>query len=271
MMKKLIIIFAIFLTGNLVNAQDLSYGGEISVGAATINTGNSANTLNILVDSCNCLKMFHISSKSGLSYSFGAFAEYNISEKIKLGINGNYLSTSFQINTIHMFDEVDREIMNANNNLTIGSLNLPLYVKYIILPDNDVYIKVGGGFNIITNGKVKTEETLTTEVYNSSGTFISSSNGSTVEYKANLDYSTSVNIFALFGAGIELNNNIEIGVDYILPFSENSIYTTDQDYDTKTHKGNVFTETFINELKTTGNDLNEYKFGSLSLTFSYKF
>jgi len=72
-----------------------------------------------------------------------------------------------------------------------------------------------------------------------------------------------MNFFALFGIGIELNDNIEIGVDYSFPFSENSFYSTDQDYNTNTHEGNIFSETFNTQLD--GNKLNEYKFRTLAL------
>ena len=59
-----------------------------------------------------------------------------------------------------------------------------------------------------------------------------------------------MNFFALFGIGIELNDNNEIGVDYSFPFSENSFYSTDQDYNTNTHEGNIFSEGYSHLVKT---------------------
>ena len=258
-----------FLIGSFANAQELSYGGKITMGVSTINIGSSSESLLTLVNEDKCLKRFHISSKSGYSYSIGAVTEYALLEKIKVGINLNYLTTKFQVNTIHMVDEVNREIMNATNKISIGALNIPVYAKYMVVPEYNISLKIGGGLNILTNGKIKTTETLTTEIYNSTGTYMSSSSSAPVEYQSKLDYSKSINFFALFGVDLSLNENIVVGFDYILPFSKNSIYSSDIDYDADTHEGNIFTEAFINELKLDGNNLNEYKFGSLSLTFAY--
>ncbi|MBL4704838.1 MAG: outer membrane beta-barrel protein [Flavobacteriales bacterium] len=270
-MKNLIITLSIIALTGTVFAQNIHYGGNLSLGAGTINIGESTATLDKLVADEHCLKRFHISNDMGLSYSIGAFAEYEIHDNFSIGLSASYQGTSFDVNTIYIHDEFNREIVNAKNKLSISAISIPLYAKYKVLPEQGLYLKVGICTNMITSGKVMTEETLTTEEYDASGLLTGINSNSAVVYEAKFDSPTKINLFASFGLGIELKNHFTIGFDYNLPFTQNTFYSSNVEYTNSTDEGNIFTEKFKNEIATDNLNLGQFKFGTAMFSIGYMF
>jgi len=269
-MKTYITLFLLSFT-SIVMAQDLQFGGNFSVGAGTINATGNQEQLNSLVTNEHCLKRFHVSTQTGMTFSGGGFAEYNISENLGIGIRANYVHTGLSIYTNYVHDAFSREIIESNHNLTIGYLSTPVYARYTFLPDLGLFASVGFGTNALINKSITTKEIRTTENYDQAGNLTGSTVGSETSNSARLNSPNAINTFAQIGVGMKLQNNIGISLEYMLPFTKNEFFSSDQNYTSATHESNIFTDAFRNNPDFNSADLNQMKFGSATLTLSYFF
>jgi hypothetical protein len=233
------------------------------------------------------ISKFNISVSPDFSYGLGLTMENRLAGRLFLTteLSYNFFSSKFNID----YAETDPTVFDSARQMTIrqgqahdvktevqlhsGLLQIPIMLKYNILPRQQLYVLAGASANFMSSTKISGLEEETTRNWINDTANASSQ---AEDLSAVVDKHSSLLWDLVFGIGTSrpLNGNaFHIDFRYYLPLTKTEFSTTDPDFaGTPNSKASLFfQETFKQKLaqQYPAHPLNDFKLGMIGFSFTY--
>jgi hypothetical protein len=276
-MKKYLLIIVLFLAFQHVKAQ-LSIGPKIGLGVATLSSGNLKDNLYAQKQRDSNITAWDVKNRPGLSLGFGAFAQYDLNDKLSLLTELTYNSFNAKIKIYREEDKLDNggsgdvSIIDSEAKIKTSLLSIPVLVKYNFT--GSLHALAGFRMNFVGTTTISSEEVRTKKVY-ANNTLIKDSGPEWHNVSATVDAfnKNSFNFVLGIGTGLDLNGKkLALDLRYYLPLTKSAMYTSSIQFDDIATKNN---EVFGYEGKRDAEEnapgylLNDFKMGILEVSASY--
>lgn len=277
-----ILLFAVLLLPSAhltAYGQNVKFGARASVGTGTITSAAMQTYFDVENAGDADIKRYDRRAKLGPVFSLGGFAEYALNEKISLvgEIAFQQQRSNLQIdllednsqNVLSFRDEVE-----SNNILRLSNLSVPLLARYYLKAKQGPYITGGFTADLVFGSTIEAEEHILRKNFDPSGALVNSSSETRVN-KASIDEFGSPRVAFTIGMGTVLDagpSGVTIDLRYNLGISKSRLYTTDILFDDQTRESDVFTIYKQADIALDNRiALNDFRTGTLLLTFGYRF
>jgi len=275
---RLALFLTLFLSSLFLKAQTKSVGLKLNPGLGFMRSSHLKQAAHEIQSNYPGIDKYDIRSKAGFQFGLGGFFQYEINEKITLLTDPsfNYFRSTFTQNYVgqeQVSNGQDQQVtVRSTAKLNYFYANIPIMVKYEILPYQRVFFS--GGFSVNINGKAKVvaDEDSVTNVY--SGGEIDHTTVKNISSKAKIDKFSPVSVNLNVGIGKSFlmgrYYNLDIELRYQFPLTSSSFYTTDQQYQSTTALNNVFGQSGKQAVEaSSGKALNNFRSSVISLAIRY--
>lgn len=273
-----ILFITLFLVPLFLQAQTKSFGFKLNPSIGFMRSSHLKQASNEIQSSNSGIKEYDIRSKAGFQFGVGLFYQYEINEKFTVFTDPsfNYFRSTFTQNFVseNFMSGGQEQQVTIRSTAKISYLyaNIPIMVKYELLPYQRVFLSGGFSVNINMAAKVKADEDSVVNVIvddEIDQTFIKNSSS-----KANIDKFSPVSVNLNLGIGKSFlmgrYYNLDIELRYQFPLTSSSFYTTDTQYQAHTGINNVFSQAGKEGMETaSGKSLNNFRSSVISLAIRY--
>jgi hypothetical protein len=268
-----------FLLPLLLHAQTMSFGLKLNPALGFMRSSHLKQAAHDIQSNYSGIQKYDIRSKAGFQFGLGAFFQYELNEKITLLTDPsfNYFRSTFTQNVVS-----DTYVSNSQSaQTTIRSTakvayfyaNIPIMVKYEILPYQRVFLSGGFSVNINAKPKIVADEDSVTNVLDVNGN-IDQTTIRNLSSKAKADKFSPVAVALNLGIGKSFlmgrYYNLDIELRYQFPLTSSSMYTTDQQYQSQTALNGVFGQAGKQQMESSsGKSLNNFRSSVISLAIRY--
>ncbi len=279
--SKVAIAIALFFLSLSLSAQTVSVGFKLNPSLGFIrSSGLKQAAAEVQSQANGSIQEYDVRSKAGFQFGVGGFFQYEINERFTVLTDPsfNYFRSKFTQNYIGQsvsngdYGQKVQHSIRSTAQVKYFYVNVPIMVKYEILPYQKVFVSGGASVNINFSPKIYSDEDSVTnfiqdeEIYATSIKKISS--------QANLDKFSpiAVNLNVGLGKSFLMGRyyNLDIELRYQFPLTGTAMYTTDPEYTSTTVLNNVFSQGGKEDMEAiSGKNLNRFRSGILSLSIRY--
>ena len=279
-LKNLLLTALLFSSSFLVGyGQDLKFGARATLGTGTINSKALQTYFNMENAKDADIKKYDLNAKLGSVFSIGGFVEYPLNKNFSLigEIAFQQQRSNLQIDL--MEDDAQsgltfRDEVESNNQIKISSFSVPLLARYYLNSNSGPYITSGFTVDLVLSSKIEAEEHILKKDFDVSGA-VTRNISETRLNKADFDEFGSPRLSFTIGIGTVLGvgpSGITVDLRYNAGLSKSEMYTNNIVFDDQTKESDVFSvykqaDIALNDRIT----LNDFKTGTLLLTFGYRF
>ena len=273
-----VLFLSLFLSPLFLQAQTKSVGLKLNPSLGFMRSSHLKQASNEIQSNYPGIKEYDIRSKAGFQFGIGAFYQYEINEKFTLFTDPtfNYFRSTFTQNLVSenfmSGGEEQQVTVRSTAKVKYFYANIPIMVKYEILPYQRVFLTGGFAVNINTGAKiVADEDSVVNVIVNNEIDQTRIKNSSS---KASIDKFSPVSLNLNVGIGKSFlmgrYYNLDIELRYQFPLTSSSFYTTDQQYQAQTGINNIFSQTGKENLEAaSGKNINNFRSSVISLAIRY--
>lgn len=252
-----------------------SFGPIAGVGAGGIRSATFADNYNALVSNMHSSTL---QSSYAFSYAFGLFLEDKLSERVAIHLGAVYNLFNARYNSSYITFAVDptaavqKTTVQSEIRLNPNYLEIPLYLRWVVVPGARLYVLGGASMKLMTGGQVHVSDYIQDFSSKSdTATYARASNALLASDK--LDGLTSPTFSGIVGLGITepvASKPLHIELKAILPFTGGEVYSSSSTIAATEKVSTIFSEqgkTAVEALK--GISLNDFKTTWIGLTLSY--
>jgi hypothetical protein len=277
--SKVATVLALFFIPVCLSAQTKSLGFKLNPSLGFIRSSGFKKASRAIESNSNgSIQEYDVRAKAGFQFGVGGFFQYEVNERFTVltdpsfnyfrsKITQNYIAQTYSVNN----QEVQHSIRSTAQ-IKYFYVNIPIMVKYEVLPYQKVFVSGGASVNINMSPKVYADEDSVTnfiqqgEIYATTVKKISSQ--ATLNKFSPVSFNLNLGVGKSFLMGRYYNLDIELR--YQFPLTGTAIYTTDQAYASETVLNNVFSQAGKEELESSsGKSLNRFRSSVLSLSIRY--
>lgn len=277
--SKVAIAIALFFLPLSLSAQTVSVGFKLNPSLGFIRSSGLKQAAAEVQSLANgSIQEYDVRSKAGFQFGVGGFFQYEMNERFAILTDPsiNYFRSKLTQNYIGQSaassgQDVQHSIRSTAQ-IKYFYANIPIMVKYELLPYQRVFVSGGASVNINFSPKIYSDEDSVTnfiqdgEIYATSVKKISSQ--ATLDKFSPIAVNLNVGLGKSFLMGKYYNLDIELR--YQFPLTGTAMYTTDVDYTSKTVLNHVFSQSGKEDMEAiSGKNLNRFRSGVLSLSIRY--
>ena len=273
-----VLFITLFLAPLFLKAQTKSFGLKLNPSLGFMRSSHLKQASNEIQSNNSGVKEYDIRSKAGFQFGVGLFYQYEINEKFTVFTDPtfNLFRSTFTQNFVgenYMSGGQEHQVtIRSTAKVSFLYANIPIMVKYELLPYQRVFLSGGFSMNINMAGKVKADQDSVDNVIVNEEidqTFIRNSSS-----KANIDKFSPVSVNLNLGIGKSFlmgrYYNLDIELRYQFPLTSTSFYTTDTQYQAQAGLNNVFSQGGKEDVEAaSGKSLNNFRASVISLAIRY--
>jgi len=272
------VLLTLFLSPLFLHAQTKSFGLKLNPSLGFMRSSHLKQASNEIQSNYPGIKEYDIRAKAGFQFGIGLFYQYEINEKFTVFTDPsfNYFRSTFTQNLVGenfvLGGEEQQITVRSTAKVKYFYANIPIMVKYEILPYQRVFLTGGFAVNINTGAKIVADEDSVVNVIlddEIQETHIKNSSS-----KASIDKFSPVSVNLNLGIGKSFlmgrYYNLDIELRYQFPLTSSSFYTTDQQYQAQTGINNIFSQSGKESMEAaSGKSLNNFRASVISLAIRY--
>jgi len=272
------VLLTLFLSPLFLHAQTKSFGLKLNPSLGFMRSSHLKQASNEIQSNYPGIKEYDIRAKAGFQFGIGLFYQYEINEKFTVFTDPsfNYFRSTFTQNLVGenfvSGGEEQQITVRSTAKVKYFYANIPIMVKYEILPYQRVFLTGGFAVNINTGAKIVADEDSVVNVIlddEIQETRIKNSSS-----KASIDKFSPVSVNLNLGIGKSFlmgrYYNLDIELRYQFPLTGSSFYTTDQQYQAQTGINNIFSQSGKESMEAaSGKSLNNFRASVISLAIRY--
>jgi|GEM_PF-2652152 len=277
--SKVAAVIALFLISSFSNAQTMSVGFKLNPSLGLIRSAGFKQAASAMESNSNgSIQQYEVRARAGFQFGIGGFFQYEIKERLAVFTDPsfNYSRSKYTQNfnaqnTYNNNQEVQHTIRSTAQ-IKYFYINIPIMVKYEILPYQKVFVSGGASLNINMKPKITSEEDSITnyiqagEIYSTSIKKVSSN--ATLDKFSSMAVNLNVGIGKSFLVGRYYNLDLELR--YQFPLTSTAMYTNDPTFASETLLNNAFSQTGKEDIEaTSGKSLNRFRSSVISLSIRY--
>ncbi|MBC7486818.1 MAG: outer membrane beta-barrel protein [Cytophagaceae bacterium] len=272
------VLLTLFLLPLLLHAQTKSFGLKLNPSIGFMRSSHLKQASKEIQSNYPGIKEYDIRAKAGFQFGIGLFYQYEINEKFTVFTDPsfNYFRSTFTQNLVgESFVSGGQEqqiTVRSTAKVKYFYANIPIMVKYEILPYQRVFLTGGFAVNINTGAKIVADEDSVVNVI--LGGEIQETSVRNSSSKASIDKFSPVSVNLNLGIGKSFlmgrYYNLDIELRYQFPLTSSSFYTTDQQYQAETGINNIFSQAGKEGMEAaSGKSLNNFRSSVISLAIRY--
>lgn len=277
--SRVAIGIALFLVPLFSNAQTKSAGFKLNPGFGFIrSSGLKQAAAAIKSNSNGSILEYDVRSKAGFQFGIGGFFQYEINERFAVLTDPSFNYFRSKITQNHIAQENttngtgSQQTVRSTAQIKYFYINVPIMVKYEVLPYQKVFVSGGVSVNINMKPKIHSDEdSVTNYIQNDE---IYKTDVKNINTNATLDKFSPIglNLTAGIGKSFLLGKyyNLDLELRYQFPLMSTAMYTTDPNFQSTTALNNVFSESGKASVEaTSGKTLNKFRASVISLSIRY--
>ncbi len=273
-----VLFVILFLSPLFLQAQTKSFGFKLNPSIGFMRSSHLKQASHEIESNYSGIKEYDIRSKAGFQFGIGAFYQYEINEKFTVFTDPtfNYFRSTFTQNLVgEKFvsgGEEQQLTVRSTAKVKYFYANIPIMVKYELLPYQRVFISGGLALNINTGAKIVADEDSVTNVIVNGEIDQTRVRNHSSQAKINKFSPVSVNLNLGIGKSFLMGRyyNLDIELRYQFPLTGSSFYTTDQQYQAQAGINGIFSQDGKENLETfSGKSINNFKSSVISLAIRY--
>jgi hypothetical protein len=273
-----VLFVILFLSSLFLQAQTKSVGFKLNPSLGFMRSSHLKQASNKIESNYSGIKEYDIRSKAGFQFGIGAFFQYEINEKFTVFTDPtfNYFRSTFTQNFVgenFISGGQEQQItVRSKAKIKYFYANIPIMVKYEVLPYQRVFVSGGFALNINTGANiVADEDSVINVIVNGEIDQTTVRNSSS---KASIDKFSPVSVNLNLGVGKSFlmgrYYNLDIELRYQFPLTSSAFYTTDQQYQTQAGINDLFGQTGKAGIEAaSGKTLNNFRSSVVSLAIRY--
>lgn len=273
-----IVLLTLFLSPLFLQAQTKSFGLKLNPSLGFMRSSHLKQASNEIQSNYSGIKEYDVRAKAGFQFGIGLFYQYEINEKFTVFTDPsfNYFRSTFTQNLVgenFVSGGQEQQItVRSTAKVNYFYANIPLMVKYEILPYQRVFLTGGFAVNINTGAKIVADEDSVVNVIVDDEIQETSVRNSSS--KASIDKFSPVSVNLNLGIGKSFlmgrYYNLDIELRYQFPLTGSSFYTTDQQYQAQTGINGIFGQRGKEGIEgASGKSLNNFRSSVISLAIRY--
>ncbi|MBX9697755.1 MAG: PorT family protein [Alphaproteobacteria bacterium] len=224
------------------------------------------------------IQEYDVRAKAGFQFGVGGFFQYEVNERFTVLTDPsfNYFRSKITQNYIaQVYTSNNQEVQNSIRSVAqikYFYLNIPIMVKYEVLPYQKVFVSGGASVNINMSPKVYADEDSVTNFIQQGEIYATSVKKISSQATLNNFSPVSVNLNLGVGKSFLMGRyyNLDIELRYQFPLTSTAMYTTDETYASETVLNSVFSQTGKENVEdSSGKSLNRFRSSVLSLSIRY--
>lgn len=273
-----VVLLTFFLSPLFLHAQTKSIGLKLNPGLGFMRSSHLKQASNEIQSNYSGIKEYDVRAKAGFQFGIGMFYQYEINEKFTVFTDPsfNYFRSTITQNLVgENFNSGGQEqqiTVRSTAKLKYFYANIPIMVKYEILPYQRVFLTGGFALNINTGAKIVADEDSVVNVIVDDEISETSIRNSSSKAKIDKFSPVSVNLNLGIGKSFLMGRyyNLDIELRYQFPLTSSSFYTTDQQYQAQTGLNGIFGQEGKEGIETfSGKSLNNFRSSVISLAIRY--
>jgi len=270
----------LFLAPLFLHAQTKSIGLKLNPSIGFMRSSHLKQASNEIQSNYPGIKEYDIRSKAAFQFGLGAFFQYEINEKFTLLTDPsfNYFRSTFTQNLVgenFVSGGQEQQItVRSTAKINYFYANIPIIVKYELLPYQRVFLTGGVSVNINTGARVVADEDSVVNVIVDDEITETQVRNSSSQAKIDKFSPVSVNLNLGIGKSFLMGRyyNLDIELRYQFPLTSSSFYTTDQQYQTEVGINNIFSQAGQQNMEAaSGKSINNFRSSVISLAIRYVF
>ena len=274
----LVVLFTLFLSPLFLQAQTKSFGLKLNPSIGFMRSSHLKQASSEIQSNDSGIKEYGIRSKAGFQFGIGAFYQYEVNEKFTVFTDPsfNYFRSTFTQNLVgenFMSGGEEQQVtVRSTAKVKYFYANVPIMVKYEILPYQRVFLTGGFAVNINTGAKIVADEDSVINVIIDNE--IDQTRVRNNSSKASIDKFSPVSVNLNLGVGKSFlmgrYYNLDIELRYQFPLTSSGFYTTDQQYQAQAGVNSVFSQGGKENIEAaSGKSLNNFRSSVISLAIRY--
>lgn len=276
--SRIAIGIALFLIPFFSSAQTMVAGFKLNPSLGFIRSAGLKQAANAAEsNSGGAIQEYDVRSKAGFQFGVGGFFQYEINERFAVLTDPsfNYFRAKLTQNYIAQGTSDGQDVQHSIRSSALIKyfyVNIPIMVKYELLPYQKVFVSGGASLNINMKPKIIGDEDSVTnyiqdgEIYSTSVKNISAD--ATLDKFSPIAVNLNVGIGKSFLMGRYYNLDIELR--YQFPLTSTAMYTTDSNFQSHAVLNNVFTQSGKEAVEaSSGKNLNHFRASVISLSIRY--
>lgn len=273
-----VVLLTFFLAPLFLHAQTKSFGLKLNPSLGFMRSSHLKQASNEIQSNYPGIKEYDIRSKAGFQFGLGAFFQYEINEKITVLTDPsfNYFRSTFTQNLVgeNFISGGQEQQVTVRSTAKVNYFyaNIPVMVKYEVLPYQRVFLSGGVSVNINTGARIVADEDSVVNVIVDDE--ITETRVKNTSSKAKIDKFSPVSVNLNLGVGKSFlmgrYYNLDIELRYQFPLTSSSFYTTDQQYQTEVGINNIFSQAGKENMEAaSGKSINNFRASVISLAIRY--
>lgn len=277
-MKTFIPILLLLTFAFSLNAQQLEIGAKLGLGASRIHSKNLPESFNYRNSLKSDIVTWDVRQRAGFAFSIGGYVQYNFSEsfsalaEMSIGAARSSILIDYFEDDVDNGGDGDRETITSEAHIRFTTFAFPLLLQYNIGEKKPLFL---AGIEFLFTGMpdIESFETKKTEKYDNFN--LQGTDFETRSVTASFDGFRSSHSNFILGVGTSLkiaDKNLYIDLQYHLPISRTTMYTTDGRYHDIAYKNNeVFSTWGKSEAESEAPQypLNDYRISFITLSLRY--
>ena len=273
-----IVLLTLFLSPLFLKAQTKSFGFKLNPSIGFMRSSHLKKAANEIESNYSGIKEYDVRARAGFQFGVGAFFQYEINEKFTLLTDPsfNYFRSTFTQNLVgENFVSGGQEqqvTVRSTAKIKYFYANIPIMVKYEILPYQRVFFSGGLALNINTGAKIVADEDSVINVIVDNEISETRVKNSSSQARIDKFSPVSVNLNVGIGKSFLMGRyyNLDIELRYQFPLTSTSFYTTDQQYQAETGINNIFSQAGKENIEaSSGKSINNFRASVISLSIRY--
>ncbi|MDF2456149.1 MAG: hypothetical protein K0R51_2142 [Cytophagaceae bacterium] len=273
-----VLLLTLFLSPLFLKAQTKSFGFKLNPSLGFMRSSHLKKAAGELESNYAEIKEYDVRSRPGIQFGVGVFFQYEINEKFTLLTDPsfNYFRSTFTQNLVgeNVVSGGQEQQVTVRSTAKVNYFyaNVPIMVKYEVLPYQRVFLSGGFSVNINTGARVVADEDSVVNVIVDDEITETRVKNSSSQARIDKFSPVSLNLNLGIGKSFLMGRyyNLDIELRYQFPLTSSSFYTTDQQYQAEVGINNIFSQAGKENMEAaSGKSINNFRSSVISLAIRY--
>ncbi len=273
-----VLLLTLFLSPLFLKAQTKSFGFKLNPSLGFMRSSHLKKAASEIESNYSGIKEYDVRARPAFQMGVGVFFQYEINEKFTLLTDPsfNYFRSTFTQNLVGenfvSGGEEQQVTVRSTAKVKYFYANIPIMLKYEVLPYQRVFLSGGFSVNINTGARIVADEDSVVNVIVDDEITETRVKNSSSQARIDKFSPVSVNLNLGIGKSFLMGRyyNLDIELRYQFPLTASSFYTTDQQYQTEVGINNIFSQAGKENMEaSSGKSLNNFRSSVISLAIRY--